>query len=153
MSSIASSFKQNPTNTFSVLGSSGAWLHSLDNLVGSFAADSYTNVGEVYTIDTIANFITFVNNVSGGGSGGTYEQSTVNETLIDMGREFIVGVANVNPTLLKFRLVRRTNGRIVADGYKATNSIGYVIVENRVSQDDIDSPSIDGNLNVKVGRV
>ena len=158
MSSIQSSFAQNKTRTFSVLGSTNAWIHDFTNLTGSFVAGSVTNVGSVYTVDTVANFITFVQNVSGAGVGGLYHALVANETLVDFGSEIVVGVAGVSSTLLKFRLVRRTTGTVAATGYtggstNATFSVGYVVSENNVSQDIEDSGAITDLLNVKIARV
>ena len=92
MSSVQSSFAQNKTRTFSVLGANSAWLHDFTNLTGSFEPGSVTNVGSLYTVDTVANFISFVQNVSGAGVGGLYHSLAANETLVDLGREIVVGV-------------------------------------------------------------
>ena len=160
MSSSHSSFAQNKSNTLTVLGEGNAWLHDFTNLVGSFEPGSVTNVGSVYTVDTVANFISFVQTVSGGGVGGVglYHALAANETLVDFGNEIIVGVAGVSSTLLKFRLVRRTTGTVAATGYtggstNATFSVGYVVSENNVSQDIENTGAITGLLNVKIARV
>ena len=152
MSSIQSSFAQKKSNTLTVLGSGTAYIHDLANITGSFVAGSVSNVGSLYTVDTVAHFLSFVGTLHGGGSGGNYNSLAANETLVDLGAELVVGVAGVSSTLLKFRLVRRTTGTVAATGFTSVPlAVGYVVVENNVSQDT--ESSINGKLNVKVARV
>ena len=151
MSSIQSSFAQKKSNTLTVLGSGTAYIHDLANITGSFVAGSVSNVGSLYTVDTVAHFLSFVGTLHGG-NGGNFHSLAANETLVDLGAELVVGVAGVSSTLLKFRLVRRTTGTVAATGFTSVPlAVGYVVVENNVSQDT--ESSINGKLNVKVARV
>jgi len=102
-------------------------------------------VGNVYTFSTKAQFITFVV----GSAGGAYTTIDATQTLVDLGSELHFGVSGIDSNLITMRKVQLSDASLAgsADDYFT----GYVVTENRVSKDVVDS--VEHNLQVKVARV
>jgi hypothetical protein len=136
MSSVLRGFAQPVTQSFAASGSRNAWLHELDNIEGAFVPGSYTNVGSLYTVDTVTNLNTFITNLYNHSAGVAYE-IPLEASLKDMGKNLIVGLLGGDSTLVTFRLVQLENQGPTA-GYGG-GAVGYTVVDNKlaVNQDKI----------------
>ena len=151
MSSVQSSFAQNKSRRLVANAAAPLFTSAAVNAALGVAAGSATNVGSLYTIDTLAHYSTFVGTLHAAVAGApTYRTLTQFDTLTDMGNELVFGVAGGESELLKLRLVKNSvtgSGGSAGDGAY----LGYVVVENNAFQAGINS--LAGALPVKVSRV
>ena len=125
MSSVTRGFAQPVTKTLAGSTSATTYIHSQAQLEAIMdGAGPYTNVGSLYTFDTVAGLLNFINNYGDStdcGSSGTFT---------DMGKDLTIGYKG-GENLLTFRLIRLSNGT-VRDGGNAL-TVGYTIVRNLMS--------------------
>ena len=152
MSSIQSSFAQNKTRRLVAFGTAPSY--PLASITDNFVAGSVSNVGSVYTVDTLANFVTFVNDLQSDGTSGTYPivKAVIGECYTDLGSEVVVGVAGNDSILLKFRAVKNTVSAASANGSFDGAKVGYVVVENNTFG-AVTDPTMTNKLPVQVARV
>jgi len=144
MSSVQTQFAQPKTKTLILF--TGGWIRQESTMVAAAQADpNLSVVGNVYTFSTKAQFITFVV----GSAGGAYTTIDATQTLVDLGSELHFGVSGIDSNLITMRKVQLSDASLAgsADDYFT----GYVVTENRVSKDVVDS--VEHNLQVKVARV
>lgn len=150
MSSIQSSFAQNKSRRLVANAAARIYTASAVDSALAVAAGSATNVGSLYTVDTLAHYSTFVGTLDANTTAPGSRLLTQFDTLTDMGNELVFGVAGGESELLKLRLVKNTttgSGGSAGDGAY----LGYVVVENNAFQSG--AGSLAGALPVKVSRV
>lgn len=138
MSSVSTKFAQNESRKFiSLLASaggppltSGTKIYTLAGIVSAFPANSVSNVGSLYVVDTMGHYASFVTALdTGSGLTPAALFLTRYDTLTDMGHELWVGVLGKESTLLKLRSVK--NSATAASGVAGDGGlVGYVVVEN-----------------------
>ena len=128
MSSVQSAFVQLPlSKRFVCTASTQVFTEAaLVTALGGFA----TALGNVYVVDTAAHLTTVFEAFNTGSGVAT---ASSGETLLDMGKEIHVGLAGDESNLLTLRRVQRTHGT-VALGYPSGSAVGYVVVENKLSE-------------------
>jgi hypothetical protein len=129
MSSTQRGYAQPVTKTLSGSTNTTTYIHTqtqLENIMKSHGA--YTQVGNLYTFDTLAGLLGFIGDYGSGPNAGT--DCGTSATFVDMGKDLTVGLKG-GENLLTFRNVRLTNGT-ARDGGNAITT-GYTIVRNLMS--------------------
>ena len=120
--SIRREFAQRLTNQFKAgpYDSTGAWttyLWTETDLQVAFAVSPKPTInGNMVTYNTEANLITGLNNVWAGGI-----EAVPHEILIDMGKEYNIGLKGGDSRIVVMRRVQRTNGTAGSGGVGGTS--------------------------------
>jgi len=143
MSSTSRSFNQRLTNK---LVSTGVfYLFPEGNVANAAIVGNATVNGAIVLVPSVSDLSGYLHALS-----GTYVTSR--ETLTDLGVTFRLGIQGVNNEMIIFRLVQRSNTKIVDQG---AGDIGYVVVENNILGEDNNSGGLLelNNFVVAVARV